>query len=206
LDLRTPNGKRSIMHRTVFETPVLRTIMKLGGGALLKVLGWKGVYKPKRPKKYFAIFAPHTSNWDFPILISIALKLDIRSYWMGKNSLFKRPYGWFFKWLGGIPIDRSRSVNTVDQFIGHFNDHENLVLVNAPEGTRSRVGKWKSGFYHIATGASVPIALVYLDYKEKIGGIGQIFHTTGDYEKDMDTIMDFYRSITPKHPEKFVTS
>ena len=191
------------MHKTVFDTPGLRSIMKLAARAFLASMGWRSVYLPARQKKYFAIAAPHTSNWDFPLFISIALTLDIKSYWMGKDSLFRKPYGWFFKWLGGIPIDRSKSTNTVAQFIQYFKENKELVLVNAPEGTRKRVQKWKSGFYHIASGAKVPIALAFLDYKKKIGGVGTMFQPTGDFDTDIIEIKEFYAGVTPKYPEKY---
>lgn len=193
------------MHTTVFDTPGLRPAMKAAAKVFLKILGWKAVFQPEPKKKYFAIAAPHTSNWDFPLFISIALSLNIKSYWMGKHTLFRKPYGWFFKWLGGLPIDRSRSVNTVDQFIEHFNNAKELVLANAPEGTRKRVEKWKSGFYHISLGAKVPIALAFLDYKRKEGGIGAYFEPTGDFQKDMKYIKMFYSNIAPKYPKKFAS-
>jgi 1-acyl-sn-glycerol-3-phosphate acyltransferase len=193
------------MHATVFDTPGLKTLMKGVAKVFLKIMGWKVVPAPDLPKKYFVIAAPHTSNWDFPLFVAIGLSLNIKSYWMGKHTLFRKPFGWFFKWLGGIPIDRSRSVNTVDQFIEHFNNNDEIVLVNAPEGTRRRVDRWRSGFYHISVGAHVPIGLSFLDYKKKEGGIGAVFHPTGNFEQDMIEIKDFYSGIKPKYPEKFAS-
>jgi 1-acyl-sn-glycerol-3-phosphate acyltransferase len=194
------------MHTTVFDTPGLKTIMRAGAKVFLKVVRWRAVKRPDLPKKHFVIAAPHTSNWDFPLFVAIGLSINVKSYWMGKHTLFKKPFGWFFKWLGGIPIDRSRSVNTVDQFIEHFNMNEEIVLVNAPEGTRKRVEKWKSGFYHISVGANVPIAFAFLDYQKKEGGIGALFYPTGDLDKDMVEIRKFYSGVTPKYPEKYADS
>ncbi len=191
------------MHYTVYDTPGIKTLLRWSAKAFLKITGWKGVYGPVRPKKFFAIAAPHTSNWDFPYFLSMALALDLNSYWMGKHTLFRKPFGWLFKWLGGLPIDRRKSVNTVDQVINHFNSNEILIITNAPEGTRRRVEKWKSGFYHISKGANIPIALAYLDYKKKEGGIGGFYNLVGDIEIDMKELRKYYSKITPKHPENF---
>ena len=124
---------------------------------------------------------------------------------MGKDSLFRRPYKGFFKWLGAIPIDRSRSKNVVAQTIQKFNQNKTMILTIAPEGTRSRVKKWKTGFYHIAHGANVPIALGFLDYQRKVGGIGPVIYPTGNIEADMQSIRVFYDGVTGKFPEKSMT-
>ncbi|MBN1390138.1 MAG: lysophospholipid acyltransferase family protein [Candidatus Thermoplasmatota archaeon] len=193
------------MQYTVFDTPVLKPLFKLLSRLFLKFMGWKVVDRFERPDKFFAIAAPHTSNWDFPMFLSIAFVLDLNAYWMGKHTLFRKPFGPLFKWLGGLPIDRSKKGDTVQQCIGYFRDNDRIILANAPEGTRKRVDNWKSGFYHIAVGAGVPIAFTFLDYGKKEGGIGGHLNPSGDYESDMKKIMGFYSTIRGKHPENFAT-
>ncbi len=112
------------------------------------------------------------------------------------------PFKWFFKWLGGIPVDRSKSSNIVAKSIQRFHQNEKLILMIAPAGTRKRVKKWKTGFYHIANGANVPIVLGFLDYRQKAGGIGPVIYPTGDIKADMKTIRAFYDGVTGKYPEK----
>ena len=191
------------MQYTIFDTPVVRTIIKLISRITLGILRWRTVGIRDSPQRYVMIAAPHTSNWDFPLMMSMAFNLNIKAYWMGKHTLFRKPFGPVFRWLGGLPIDRRKSVNTVDQCVKFFNDNSRLVLVSAPEGTRSKVDRWKSGFYHIASGAKVPIAFGFLDYKRKVGGVGAMYNPTGNIEKDMLKIREFYSNITGKHPQNF---
>lgn len=190
------------MQYTVFDTPVIRTFLRLFSLAYLKIFGWR--YEGQLPDfpKYVMIAAPHTSNWDFPITMFLAFALKTKVYWMGKASLFKRPFGSVMRWLGGIPIDRSKTNNVVENTIAVFNEHENLVIVVPPEGTRNKVSYWKTGFYRIACGANVPIVLGFIDFKRKAGGIGPVVIPTGDIEADMYAIYSFYSGITGKYPEK----
>jgi 1-acyl-sn-glycerol-3-phosphate acyltransferase len=122
---------------------------------------------------------------------------------MGKDALFRWPFGPFFRWLGGLPIDRTKRTNTVSQCIEYFRENGEFVLGNAPEGTRKKVDRWKTGFYHIAMGAEVPIVFAFLDYEKKVGGIGGYLVPSGDIELDMKKIMGFYSKISGKHPENF---
>lgn len=191
------------MHYTIFDTPMIKPIFKVLSIMLLKIMGWKVVDRFERPPKFFVIAAPHTSNWDFPMFLSIAFVLDIKAYWMGKHTLFRRPFGVLFRWLGGLPIDRSLRTNTVQQCIDLFRENNRLVLANAPEGTRKRVETWKTGFYHIAVGAGVPVAFAFLDYGKREGGIGGHLDPSGDYGSDMTKIMGFYSTVRGKHPENF---
>jgi len=148
------------------------------------------------------IAAPHTSNWDFPVMMFIAFKLKGKLYWMGKDTIFRKPFKGLFKWLGGIPINRSRSNNVVGQMVDIFNETDRLILTIPPSGTRKKVRKWKSGFYHIASGANIPVVLGFLDFKRKTGGIGPVVLLTGDMEQDMMVISSFYADIEGKHPQK----
>ena len=168
----------------------------------MHVIGLKVVDRRKGEKKIILIAAPHTSNWDFPLFLLIAFILDMKAYWLGKSSLFRWPFAGLFRWLGGISVDRNKNTNMVQQCVDHFKTTTELIIVNAPEGTRSQVAKWKTGFYHIAIGANVPIALGYLDYKRKEGGIAGIFQPTGAIDADIESIKDFYAKIYGMNPGK----
>jgi len=148
------------------------------------------------------IAAPHTTNWDLPITLAMAFAFKCNLYWMGKESIFKPPFRKIMKFLGGVPIDRSTSNNVVEQSIQAFRENRKLVLVIPPEGTRKNVKYWKTGFYYIANGANVPIVMGFLDYKRKVGGIGQLFQPTGNINVDMVAIKHFYANISGKYHEK----
>ncbi len=186
--------------KTVFQTPVISFFFRLIARVLMFCLGWRSQGNINHLKKCVLIAAPHTSNWDlfYTLLIAFDLRTDI--YWMGKDAIFRKPFGSIMKWLGGIPIDRSGSNNVVQQSIRMFEQNDRIVLTVPPSGTRSRVTCWKTGFYYIADGANVPIALGFLDYRLKIGGIGPAIQTTGDIETDMKVISSFYANITGKYP------
>ena len=169
---------------------------------LLKSLGWSVHADYPGTKKYVVIAAPHTSNWDFPlgILTQWALKLDAK--WIGKHTLFRWPYGWFFRALGGIPVYRSQTLNLSQQLAALFEKTDRMVLALAPEGTRSKTNHWKTGFYHIATAAQVPIVMAYLDFGHKQVGIGGAFMPSGDIQADFEIIREFYVGRQGKFPEK----
>lgn len=190
------------MNYTIFDTPIVRTVIRWIAIFLLKISGWRTEGKLPDIPKFVMIAAPHTSNWDFPIMMFIAFKLKAKLYWMGKATIFRKPFKGFFKWLGGIPIDRSKSNNVVGQMVDNFHGTDRLILIIPPSGTRKRVKKWKSGFYHIAAGANVPVVLGFLDFKRKTGGVGPVVTPTGDIQQDMKEIRAFYADIEGKNPEK----
>lgn len=168
-----------------------------------KMLGWHVEGEIPDIKKFVIIAAPHTSNWDFPITLAVTFVLKIKIYWMGKAIMFRWPFGAAFRWLGGIPIDRSQSHNVIEQSIQAFKKRDKLIMVIPPEGTRKKASYWKTGFYHIARGANVPIVLGFLDYRRKAGGIGPTLHPTGRIEEDMQEIKTFYATITGKRQDLF---
>ncbi len=190
------------MKRTMYNTPVLRPIVVVLCQFCLKVRGWKLQGKPPTTPKYVLIGVPHTSNWDFPLALAMAFVYRFDMHWMGKDSLFKGWRGPIMRWLGGISINRSSSNNVVEQTIEAFNASNSLVVAIPPEGTRSKVDRWKTGFYYIALGANVPIALSFLDYKRKIGGFLSTFYPTGDIEKDITQMRSRYAGISGKHTNK----
>ncbi|MCE5212093.1 MAG: lysophospholipid acyltransferase family protein [Deltaproteobacteria bacterium] len=189
------------MHYTMFNTPVIKSLLRGISLVLLKILGWKTSGNLPREIKYVLIVAPHTSNWDlfYGIILAFALKLDAR--YIAKKELFRGPSSPLMTWSGAIPVDRSSSHHIVDQMVSVLKEHENFVLALAPEGTRHRKDYWKSGFYHIALNAHVPILLAFIDYASKTGGAGPLIYPTGDLEQDMSVIRNFYLTIKGRHPE-----
>jgi 1-acyl-sn-glycerol-3-phosphate acyltransferase len=172
------------------------------GALFLRLFGWRveGQY-PALPKAVL-IAAPHTSNWDFPFMLAFAYVLDLRPMWLGKQQMFRWPFGGLMRWLGGLPVDRTRRDDLVRQAVERFAAAPSLLLVVPPAGTRSKAPHWKSGFYHIASGAGVPIVCTFLDYRTRVGGIGPAVIPSGDLRADMDLIRAFYAGITGKHPEQ----
>jgi 1-acyl-sn-glycerol-3-phosphate acyltransferase len=169
----------------------------------LRLLGWEieGV-RPSSPRVVL-IAAPHTTNWDFPITLAVAKVFGVKIRWMGKDSLFRFPFGGIMRSLGGIPVRRSQRNNIVQQMAEDLMKYDELALTVPAEGTRGRVEYWKSGFYHIAKTANVPIVLAYLDYTRKRGGFGPEILPTSDIRADMDRIRAFYADKQGKYPENF---
>lgn len=157
---------------------------------------------PTQYKKYVIAVAPHTSGWDFVIGIMARSALHLqKARFLGKSQLFKPPFGWFFRMLGGTPVDRASSHDVVDQVVSIFNSHDEFILALAPEGTRKKVKKLRTGFYYIAKGAGIPIVPAGFDFEKKQVIVGQPLIPSFDFEGDMATLLTFYRSIKGKIPE-----
>ena len=171
---------------------------------ILKIAGWRVEGSIPNNTRFVIIAAPHTSNWDLPFMLLVSFVMKMKINWMGKDAIFRKPFRGLFKWLGGIPIDRSSSNNVVQQSIETLTHNDNLALIVPPSGTRQRVARWKMGFYHIANGAKVPIALGFLDYQRKAGGIGPHLVPQGDLAADMEIISKFYSQVTGKYPENAI--
>lgn len=167
---------------------------------ILKSLGWKLDIEFPPEKNYVLIVAPHTSNWDFPLGLCAAKAIRLKAHFIGKHTLFRKPFGWFFRACGGIPVDRSRAGDLARQLAGKFAAEENFVLGLAPEGTRSKTDHWKSGFYHIARAAGVPVVMAYLDYGRKRIGLGGAFHPGADIDECFNVIRTFYQGHHGKIP------
>lgn len=192
----------SINQRTVFDTPIVtalfRQLAKLGLG----LAGWRiGGQRPTE-RKYVMIAVPHTTNWDFPITIATLLCLRVKAYWFGKQEMFRFPFGGLMRWLGGIPVDRSRNRNMVSAMAEIFDQSDELVVIIPPEGSRSQVNCWKTGFYRIAEQAGVPVACGFLDYGRNTGGIGQLIKPSGDVAADLEKFREFYADIKGKYPDQ----
>jgi len=190
------------MRYTLFDTPVISPLIRGLAFSFLKVFGWRLEGRLPDVDKLVVIAAPHTSNWDLPVLLSLAFALGVKACWLGKHTLFRRPFGFLFRWMGGIPVYRSASQNTVAQSVEMFRNSEKLILTIPPEGTRSKVSHWKTGFYYIALGAEIPIAMAFIDYKRKASGVGPTLYPTGNIEADMEVIRNFYANVTAKYPDK----
>ena len=168
---------------------------------ILKILGWQVTNELPAEKKYVLIVAPHTSNWDFLLGLLVKFSLKVKLNYLGKGALFKSPFGWFFRALGGIPVYRKQKLNMVDQMVAEFNQREHMILAMSPEGTRSYLDYWKSGFYHIAHKAGVPIAMGTLDFGNKLVKLGNAFMPSGNIQEDMKIIRKFFENIKGKKPE-----
>lgn len=187
------------MSITIFTTPAVNIVFHWLSRLILKVLGWRITGERPQLDKYVMIAAPHTTNWDFFYGLLMVLYFRNEVHWMGKKQIFRFPFGGIMKWFGGIPVDRSKNNNLVQSVIEEFHNHRSLIIVIPPEGSRSKVDSWKTGFYYIAEGAGVPVLLAYLDYSNKTAGYGPLFSTTGDRENDMMKIKDFYKDIRGKY-------
>lgn len=169
---------------------------------ILKFFGWQLDLQLPTEKKYIIIGAPHTSNWDFPLALLALSAMGLRFSWVGKHTLFSFPFGSFFRTLGGIPVDRHIRQSFIAKMIDLFSSSDELILAIAPEGTRAKTAYWKTGFYSIAVEAVVPIALGYLDYKNKKIGVGATLYPSQSILADFQVIQQFYAGKTGKFPEK----
>ncbi|OED44359.1 acyltransferase [Endozoicomonas sp. (ex Bugula neritina AB1)] len=156
---------------------------------------------PKDINKYIIIVAHHTSNWDFVVGAAAKLIMRLRARFFAKKSLFKFPLGFLMRGLGGVPIERSKAGNHVQQMVNAINDSEHFVLVITPEGTRSKVERWKTGFYHIACGANIPVVPVGFDFTHKKIVFGKAMDMTGDIVTDFQAMHEFFVPYKGKNPE-----
>ena len=195
------------MQRTIFTTPGVNTVLRVLSTGFLRWTGWQiAGQAPAGHPKCVLIAAPHTSNWDLPytLMVAFALRLDI--HWMGKQQIFRWPFGGLMRWLGGIAVDRTQSTNLVAASAQALRDAQGSVhLVVPPEGTRSQTRHWKTGFYWIAHEAGVPIVLAYMDYPRKLSGLGPVFTPTGDIDADMLQIKAYYSQYKGKNWRQFST-
>lgn len=179
-------------------------IIKRLADAYLKARGWTVRNDlPPDLDTFVVIAAPHTSNWDFPVTLAIAASVDLDFYWVGKDSLFRGPMGPVMRRLGGIPVDRSRSTNFVDQVAEVMRESEGMALGIAPEGTRSKGDYWKSGFYYIARSAGVPIVCGFVDWEKREGGLGPVVDSSLSKEEVLAELEAFYAGLKGKRPDQY---
>lgn len=200
-------GDTARMRATIFTTPGVNTLLRLFSVAFLRLTGWRleGAL-PDHARKSVFIAAPHTSNWDLPYTLMVAFALGLNICWMGKQSIFKAPFGGVMRWLGGIPVNREQSSNVVAASAAAIRAADGpLQLIVPPEGTRSKTRYWKTGFYYIALLAQVPIVMAYMDYEHKRSGLGPVFMPSGDIDADMVAIKAFYAPFKGKNAGQFDT-
>lgn len=171
------------------------------GRTVLGCAGWRIEGKFPDEPKIVAVVAPHTSNWDFVYGMAAKFAISLRASWMAKHSLFWPPLGWVLRYFGGVPINRTASHGVVEEIARAFIERDQLVMGVTPEGTRRQVTEWKTGFYRIAERAKIPIAMVYLDYENKVLGFGPSFLPSGDIDTDMHRIKEYFRQFKGKHEQ-----
>ena len=180
-----------------------KALKRLVGRTYLAATGWREEGERPAPPQFVLIAAPHTSNWDLPIMMALSFVYDVPIRWVGKHTLFAPPGGWLMRALGGIPVVRHERQSRVQTLAALFEEYPDLVLTVPAEGTRGRVEHWKSGFYHIARAADVPIVCGYLDYARRRDDFDLVLTPTGDVRADMDRVRAFYADKVGKFPEKF---
>jgi len=174
---------------------------------ILKLFGWSYELTVEVPDKCVICVAPHTSNWDYVVGMLFYLSVIGKTpHVLMKKELFIFPLNRLFKSMGGIPVDRGKNTLVSDQMVELFKLKNRLQLAIAPEGTRKKTARWKTGFYHIAVNACVPIALAYIDYSKKVAGFNKIFYPTGDYKTDIEEIQRHYKDVKAKYPDRFATN
>ena len=169
---------------------------------LLALRGWRVAITPPPAPRCVIIVYPHTSNWDFVIgyLARVAAGLPVE--WIGKDTLFRWPVAALLRRMGGVPVDRRRPTGLIDQLAGELERCDRMWLALAPEGTRARTDHWKSGFYHLALKAKVPVGLAFIDYRTRVVGLDTYLTMSGDEEADLARIRAVYAGKTGKHPEQ----
>ncbi|MDE2437246.1 MAG: lysophospholipid acyltransferase family protein [Sphingomonadales bacterium] len=183
--------------RVSFSSRLVKAVLL----ALYRWKAWHLVEVNPIPKRCVLLGVPHTSNWDFVFFLGATDELGVKPSFMGKQSLFRWPLTRFMRDMGGIAVDRSaRDRNYVDQVVAEFAQRDELALVIAPEGTRGAITHWRSGFYHIALGAGVPIVAAWVDNAGRRGGVGPAIMPCGDFDADLKRIAAYYRTIFPNLP------
>jgi 1-acyl-sn-glycerol-3-phosphate acyltransferase len=189
-------------------TPLGDRVPRWGGGltrafgnAVVRLFGWRVEGEVPNREKFVVLVAPHTTGWDFPICLMTLIGMGIRASWLGVDWMFRYP---LMHKLGGIPVDRGARLGVVPQSIERFKSGRQHILGISPEGSRKKVVPWKTGFYHIAVGAEVPILMVTVDQRAKRIAIGPTFTPSGDYQADMaEHIRPVYARFADKYPDRF---
>ena len=179
--------------------PILREI----GRVPLKLLGWRLEGEIPNMPKLIAIGAPHTSNWDFVLAIAAIWAMQVRIHWLGKHTFVDGFGARLWRKLGGIAVNRAAAQDVVSQVAAEFEQREKFVLGLAPEGTRKKVGRWKTGFYRIAVQANVPIIGAALDYSQRVIRLSPVLFPSGDLEADLMVLQSFFRAEMARYPEQF---
>jgi len=194
------------MKTTIFNTPLLSTVFHYLARFFMRLAGWRIEGKLPDIPKFVLIGAPHTSNRDFILFLGVIFSLRANVRFMGKAELFRFPVGWFFRYCGGVPVDRKKSTGLIEQMVKMCNESEKFILTITPEGTRHHVTEWKRGFHHIARSAGIPIVMAQVDGRHKTVRIGQLFYPTDDLEADMKAIRGYFSGVVGINPRrKYIT-
>ena len=170
---------------------------------VLRCMRWTTVVQQPIPDRCVMIAGPHTTNWDFVVMVAMARVKGVSIRWLGKDALFRPPLGRVMRALGGVPVQRDSASGMVTALAGEFAGRDELHLVVPAEGTRSRTEYWKSGFYRIALAADVPVLCAFVDGPRRTGGFGPVIHLTGDVRADMDQVRAFYEPMDGLRPGRF---
>ncbi len=180
-------------------------LKKLSKWVFLDLLGWQIIGPVPKIKKYLIVVAPHTSNWDFSIgVLTRKITPHFNPMYLGKKELFVFPIGYFFKWLGGYPIERSKNTNFVDAVVNVYKSKEEFVTSITPEGTRSYNSKWKTGFYYIAKKADIPILRIGIDFSTKQVVLDNLYKIEKPVDKTVDEFKEYFSQFKGKKPENGV--
>ncbi|MBC7876719.1 MAG: lysophospholipid acyltransferase family protein [Anaerolineales bacterium] len=190
------------MKTTIFNTPILSPLLRFSSNLIMRLLGWHVEGKLPDLPKFVLIGAPHTSNWDFLLFLGVIFHLKANVKFMGKAELFRNPFGWFFYWCGGVPVDRKKSQGLVEQMVDVCEKSDTFILTIAPEGTRHKVSEWKMGFYHIAKNTGIPVVMAVIDGAKKTVRVEQVFQLTENMEEDLKTIKGFFAGKVGINPKK----
>jgi 1-acyl-sn-glycerol-3-phosphate acyltransferase len=185
---------------TVFRTPVVRPVLARIAAGILRLLGWSSRVRVPDVPKCLIVLAPHTSYWDFALLLAFALRHGVDAHWLGTHNLFRGPGGPLFRWLGGIPVDRTRRNGLVGAVVDAFESRDRLMVALAPEGSRYRRKRWKTGFHRIAEGAGVPVWLVGMDYPSRTIVADTLVWVTGNLDADLRRLGEFFSPLRGKRP------
>ena len=195
------NAPATISGAPALTAPIASGLRARLAWASLRLFGWRVALATPVPAKCVIVFYPHTSNWDFPAGLGVKWVVGIDFRWVGKDSMFATPLGPLFRRWGGIAVNRRERSGFVDQMRAALEASDDFRLVIAPEGTRSAAPRWKSGFWHVARAAGVPIGLAFIDYAHREVGIGAWMHPTDDADADIARMADFYARFTGRRPQ-----
>ncbi|MFI5312020.1 MAG: lysophospholipid acyltransferase family protein [Gemmatimonadales bacterium] len=169
----------------------------------MRLSGWRFEGEMPNLPQFVVIVAPHTSNWDFAVGVMAMFALGIRGTFLGKHSLFRWPLGAMMRWLGGVPVDRSASHNVVEQTTDYFRHRPQIVLALSPEGTRRKLPEWRTGFWYVAKGASVPIVPMAFDYSRRMFRIYPPVVTSESRERDFEQLHALFDAKMARHPDRY---
>ena len=194
------------MQYTLFSTPILSSVLRVISIVMLKIIRWRVIGSlPEGQRKYVLIVAPHTSNWDFILFVFAVSVLRLQPSVLIKSTLFVGPLGWFLRYCGAIPVNRTQANSLVDYIAGIYAEREEFVLIITPEGTRSANPNWKRGFHHVARQAEVPVLVVYVDSAIRAIGIEGLMEPSDDVDADINKLKQFYDSKSGLKPKNYAS-